>query len=70
MEAKEKIKIAVIGVGIMGSAHLLDITNLENTQLAAICDINRERADQASEEYRCQPITTTMTCWINVILML
>jgi predicted dehydrogenase len=45
------IKIAVIGVGVMGSQHVKDIHELENTTLAAVCDIDRDRADQYAQQY-------------------
>ncbi len=40
----EKLKFAVIGVGIMGSSHVRDIANSENVTLAAICDLDPQRA--------------------------
>ena len=46
-----KIKIAVIGVGVMGSQHVKDIDELANTELVAICDINRSRADHYAQQY-------------------
>ena len=46
----ETVKIAVIGIGIMGKAHLKDIAALENTELVAICDLDRATADQAAAE--------------------
>jgi predicted dehydrogenase len=48
-----KAKLAVIGVGIMGSSHVRDIaTRLPNTQLAAVCDIDVQRADHYAAEYQ------------------
>jgi predicted dehydrogenase len=46
-----KIKIAVIGVGVMGSQHVKDIDQLENTKLAAICDIDQARAGRYAHQY-------------------
>ncbi len=51
MSSQSKVKLAVIGVGVMGSSHLRDIANLENTELAALCDIDRARADQYAQMY-------------------
>jgi len=51
MTQPSKIKIAVIGVGVMGSHHAKDIYELENTELAAICDIDRARADHCAQQY-------------------
>jgi len=47
----DKIKFAVIGVGVMGSMHVQDIHDLENTELAAVCDIERDRADRFAEKF-------------------
>jgi predicted dehydrogenase len=52
MEEKTRVKIAVIGLGIMGSSHMYELTQLDNTQLVAVCDIDRSRADQAAEDYQ------------------
>ena len=46
-----QIKIAVVGVGVMGSQHARDINALENTTLAAICDINQAKADKYATLY-------------------
>lgn len=51
MTQKTKIKLALIGVGAMGNYHARDIDALENTELAAICDIDRARADKYAEMY-------------------
>jgi predicted dehydrogenase len=53
MTETPKVKMAVIGVGIMGSSHVRDIaTRLPNTQLTAVCDINHARADLFASEYQ------------------
>jgi len=46
----KKVRIAVIGAGIMGKAHIRDVTTLENTELAAVCDINHAVADACAAE--------------------
>jgi predicted dehydrogenase len=51
MTHKTKIKTAVIGVGVMGSMHAEDIYQLDNTELAAICDIDKARADRYARKY-------------------
>ena len=52
-ESTPKVRLAVIGVGVMGSSHVKDIaTRLPNTQLAAVCDIIPERADQYASQYQ------------------
>jgi len=47
----EKVKMAVVGVGVMGSSHVKEIASLENTELAAICDIDQPKADRFAAEY-------------------
>lgn len=52
MTELQKIKVAVIGVGTMGSAHVKDIVaRVPNIQLAAVCDIDHARADRYAAEY-------------------
>ena len=51
MTQKSKIKIAIIGVGLMGSSHARDIEALENCELTAICDIQPDRADHYAQLY-------------------
>jgi predicted dehydrogenase len=51
MTTANKAKIAVIGTGGMGTSHLREIVHLENVELVAVCDIDRDRANQNAEEY-------------------
>jgi len=52
MSEQPKVRIAVIGVGVMGSSHVRDIaTRLPAAELAAVCDIIPERADRYAAEY-------------------
>jgi len=44
------VKMGLIGLGIMGKAHLKDIMDLPNTELVGVCDTNRSRADQYAAE--------------------
>ena len=48
MSSTAQIKIAVIGVGGMGRAHVQDILSLPTTQLVAVCDIDRARAESVA----------------------
>lgn len=47
----EKVKLAVIGLGVMGRQHLRDVKNLANTELVAVCDIDQTKADEFAGEY-------------------
>lgn len=47
----DKVKIAVIGIGGMGGNHLGSIKELENCELVAVCDIDKEIADKKAKEF-------------------
>lgn len=51
MSNSSKVRLAVIGVGSMGSMHLRDITSLDNIELAAVCDTDQARADKYAQQY-------------------
>lgn len=51
MPVENKLRVAVVGVGNMGHLHVRDVHNLPNTELTAVCDINRERADAEAAQY-------------------
>jgi len=42
----ETVKMGVIGIGIMGRLHIQDIAALQNTELVAVCDVDKAKADQ------------------------
>jgi predicted dehydrogenase len=46
------VKIGVVGIGIMGKAHIHDIATLGNTELAAICDVDHTTADTYAARMR------------------
>ena len=49
-----KIQLAVIGVGAMGSQHAKDIQLLPNVNLAAVCDLIPERAEKYTNGSDCK----------------
>ena len=48
MTNKAKVRMAVVGVGGMGSNHVRDLAKLDNVELGAICDIDQITADRVS----------------------
>lgn len=47
-----KVKVAVLGVGFVGgSAHAPSFKNIEDSELLAVCDTNKERAKEISGKY-------------------
>ncbi|MGN0493287.1 MAG: Gfo/Idh/MocA family oxidoreductase, partial [Acutalibacteraceae bacterium] len=47
----DKLKVAVIGCGNISVMHLDAIVALEESELAAVCDIKPDRAEQTAERY-------------------
>lgn len=47
----EKLKVAVVGAGIYGRNHLNAYTWNPNSDLVAVCDMNKDITDQVSKEY-------------------
>ena len=48
----EKVKFGIIGIGNMGSAHVVNINNLKNCELTAVCDIDPEAFNRINEGIR------------------
>ena len=53
----KSIRVAVIGVGHLGSIHTRIYSELQSAQLVAICDIVPEKAQQLAEQFGCRAIT-------------
>lgn len=49
----KKVRIGVIGIGLMGQGHLMNLAKAKNAELTAVCDVIRERADQAALTHEC-----------------
>jgi len=47
----DKVKVAVIGLGNIGSLHLRLINEIPQLELTAVCDIVPEKADAVAEQY-------------------
>lgn len=48
---KEKIKVAVIGVGYLGEHHARIYSAMDNVELVGVVDIEKERADNVASKY-------------------
>ena len=51
MSDKERVKLAIVGVGNMGRLHAHDVHALANTELVAVCDTVAARADELAAQY-------------------
>lgn len=47
----DKVRIAVIGNGIIGESHLATYQNIPEAEVVAICDINEERLNYIGDKY-------------------
>ena len=50
MSRPKKAKIAIVGIGGMGSSHLHAISKIDNLELVAVCDTDTEKADRVAKE--------------------
>lgn len=49
----KKIKVAVIGVGGMGSQHARNFFEIKRTKLVAVCDVDKKRAREVAKNFHC-----------------
>lgn len=47
----EKLKVAIIGTGSISSLHTAAYKRLPNVDIIAVCDLNRERAEEYAKKY-------------------
>lgn len=50
----DKVKLAVIGLGNMGSKHCRDVDNMEMAELSAVCDIDGKILNEVAKVYDCK----------------
>ena len=48
---KDKIRVAVIGNGIIGESHISTYRSIPEAEVAAICDINEARLNEIGDRY-------------------
>ncbi len=49
-----KIKVAIIGCGVIAPNHLSALSQLDNIKIVAVCDVVKEKADAKAKEYNCK----------------
>ena len=47
----KKLRVGVIGCGRISVRHLLPLTAIDEVELVACCDIKKQRADDAAQQY-------------------
>jgi len=55
----KKLGVAVVGTGFWGKNHARGYSELESTELVAICDVNRERAKVVAEQFGVKAYTSS-----------
>lgn len=55
--ATDKVRMAVIGVGVIGNLHLQNIATSHKVELTAVCDVVPGKAQAAAEKYGCRAYT-------------
>ena len=46
---KDKIRVAIIGVGIIGESHIQTYQKIPEAEIAAICDIDEARLNEVGD---------------------
>jgi predicted dehydrogenase len=54
MRDQRQVRMGLVGVGNMGRLHARDLHETASTDLVAVCDHNRARADEVAAEYQVQ----------------
>ncbi|MEK6795924.1 MAG: Gfo/Idh/MocA family oxidoreductase [Spirochaetota bacterium] len=49
-----RVRIGVVGVGVMGSCHVRDLADMQDADIIGVCDIDREKADRSAKQYGCK----------------
>ena len=62
------VRTAVIGVGMMGTHHARDVNDLQNCELAAVCDVDPARAEACAGEFEVPAFTDYQALLANVDL--
>lgn len=60
-----KNKVAIIGCGAIFNRHADAIKNTDNFELVAVCDVQKEIADDKSKTYKCKPYYSLEDCLKN-----
>lgn len=61
-----KVKVAIIGTGSISTLHMMGYNNLENVEVVAACDINKDRVEKFAKKYE---IPETFTDYNEMLKM-
>lgn len=46
----ETVKFGIVGAGVMGAHHLATLRDMDGAELAAVCDVDRSKAEAMAQE--------------------
>jgi UDP-N-acetylglucosamine 3-dehydrogenase len=52
----KKLKLAIVGLGVMGCNHLRVLNEMENVEVVAICDVDKERLKKLKRLYKIKKV--------------
>ncbi|RXZ76580.1 gfo/Idh/MocA family oxidoreductase [Paenibacillaceae bacterium] len=53
-----KIRIGIVGVGLIGQTHLKNYAEIEDAEVVAVCDINGQAARKVAEDFQIKDVYT------------
>jgi len=57
VKGRKKVRVGVIGLGVMGSNHVRVLNELVDARLLAVCDVREDLAKNTAERYHCSYYT-------------
>ncbi|QQE13500.1 Gfo/Idh/MocA family oxidoreductase [Planctomycetota bacterium] len=54
MTSTDKVKLAIVGLGNIANMHLKSCAELNNVDLVAVCDVDKELADKTAQTHDCK----------------
>ena len=52
MSTRQKVKVGIIGTGSISNFHLQAYQKLDNVEVVAVCDLNKERVENYAKKYK------------------
>jgi hypothetical protein len=53
----DRVRVGVVGLGLWGQNHALAFADYHKSDLAAVCDLDAQRATQFATTYECKAVT-------------
>ena len=63
------LSVGVIGTGVIGREHMEEIVAIDSMRLAAVMDVDADRAHATAREFGAKAYTRRMICWKISLIM-